>query len=747
MNQITLWQKFVFLPLFLLAGLTFFLMAPQAVQAATGDVYTVKTDGSSIGGPFILTAENYPTEAGMPIANCAFNRLTGFVLDSNGNVWFYHESIGDGVASEYYQHKANAIAITDAVGIACALIQDGGIHGQPVGLYKQPIVVTSTGDLYQLFVDFSPYGCHENCSWSSKINANNISGGKHIISLGYTLAMTADGNVYDFFNTLTAIYTLEAGSITWDQYSHVDVSSLGSGSPVDAGVGIGKLVTLTSNGDVYQIFAPYEDSHVLKMNQHSSFPPGGGEPIKIEGNYVLDSLGNIYWYDDRGPVHPVDYSLAAASGNRFTDFTIAMEPIWARIGGGDDLVNYYAFVEGEPSARLKVNVFNDKNNDGIIGSGEEFGPSPNPNSSFTSSIADVGLDGSTITPDKFGFYPTLISPSPYTHALAITPNKTNSWQVTNCSCAFNSGSYCSCKYLSAFSFSFILIETVEDSGSYGPITVPLGETITVNLGIIKNSPPSPPSANLLPPTVSAECSPSPLSARFTWSELEGGQSAYQIQIDNDTNLDPDPGDTTTPPIDSGEVRGSSGSSNSYSTFGLLYNARYYWRLKVWNSLGLDSGWLYPPSTTTPPGDYFTTPPHALPWPEFKCNGEDCKYIYSSPGVQVTFNDQSKCYDSSGTEYSCNTNLTLNQYLWAFGDGTTYTPTTPGSGDPPPHSFPSAGRYQVTLSITDGLRTCSKMHEVPVGLLPEWKEISPTGRANQFLASVFNYLKPLNFLLK
>jgi hypothetical protein len=396
------------------------------------------------------------------------------------------------------------------------------------------------------------------------------------------------------------------------------------------------------------------------------------------------------------------------------------------------------------AATLNVMVFNDKDRDGRYDPGvEDF-------TDFDPISAQVQLsDGRTISPKADGTASLIVDASPSSYNVSIDPNI--GWEVTGCEidgvpCTStmipNPNTYPDCRGGYCATENFQIVEN---------------QFKKVNLGIIQTSPPS---ADTLKATVSSECSPSPLSARFTWvfSDSGGGsQSAYQVQVDDDAVLSDCSTDVTC--WDSchnnlgWDTCSTGGSSKSYTPpAGVIqYNGPakpYYWRLRVWDSPSNPSDWLYPPSPS------FITPLHVLPLVEFDYSPE-----HPSAGQPVTFTDHSKCYRASppNQEYDCKDNIS-NHYLWNFDDTSSNcdSDTNPSCRDAGAvtHSFlPPIKNYKVKLFISDDLGpsliqdACSRMKEVPVGLLPEWKEITPTGRANQFLASVFNYLKPLNFFLK
>lgn len=89
-------------------------------------------------------------------------------------------------------------------------------------------------------------------------------------------------------------------------------------------------------------------------------------------------------------------------------------------------------------------------------------------------------------------------------------------------------------------------------------------------------------------------------------------------------------------------------------------------------------------------------------PDSACTATHSKPIYIYPVVadfSVTNNDTIYCLN----EPLVLNNLSLNagNCVWTFGDGTTYTGTTP-----PPHTYSTPGNYNITLSISNAVTGCS-----------------------------------------
>lgn len=211
---------------------------------------------------------------------------------------------------------------------------------------------------------------------------------------------------------------------------------------------------------------------------------------------------------------------------------------------------------------------------------------------------------------------------------------------------------------------------------------------------------NPPTATPEAPTVTAICFYSfpTVILKWTFSDPDPGdtQSAYQIQIDNNSNF-------SSPEIDTGKL---SFGSTEYAAPNLSWDTNYYWRIKVWDNHDTASDWAVGPS--------FTTPLHQPPWPDFEFSPSD-----PFAGEEINFTDKSICYDSAQNEYDCKNN-TSNTYKWEFGDGA----ISYQRGDTS-HTYLIIGSITVKLSVTDDVKTCTKEEPLTLRILPPWwKEIPP-----------------------
>ncbi|MFH0791747.1 MAG: PKD domain-containing protein [bacterium] len=204
----------------------------------------------------------------------------------------------------------------------------------------------------------------------------------------------------------------------------------------------------------------------------------------------------------------------------------------------------------------------------------------------------------------------------------------------------------------------------------------------------------PPTASNLTAIQSDYCQVGP-SAFLSWQFSDpdgGGQTAYQIQVDNNNSF-------SSPEKDSGIV---SSSSNSYAVIpgSLSYNQTYYWRLMVWDDESQGSLWIN--------GNSFTTPVHAYPSPNFIWTP-----VSLTKNQQASFTDQTSTYGGS----------VVIGWQWVFSGG---TPPTASIANPK-SKFSTLGIKVVQFTVTDSDGfSCATQKLVPVILhLPEWVEIAPT----------------------
>ena len=226
---------------------------------------------------------------------------------------------------------------------------------------------------------------------------------------------------------------------------------------------------------------------------------------------------------------------------------------------------------------------------------------------------------------------------------------------------------------------------------------------------------TPPSANNLTANGISYCANPRQEFSWDFQDAEDGpnQTAYQLQVDRNGDWVAGNGE-----FDSGYTISSSELRQIYitpvSSAGTLdYNTTYSWRVKVWDSDGADSGWIY--------GSNFTTPKHKYPSPNFS--------VQSSPstiGEVVEFPESSDCYDSSNNSYKCVNSGSID-YKWDFDYNTGIDYTIRGGNAST--TYATQGIYTVRLNIIDNTLTpagtCYYDQQVQINRsLPNWKEISP-----------------------
>lgn len=151
---------------------------------------------------------------------------------------------------------------------------------------------------------------------------------------------------------------------------------------------------------------------------------------------------------------------------------------------------------------------------------------------------------------------------------------------------------------------------------------------------------------------------------------------------------------------------------------IKYSTPYYWRVKVQDQRGADSGWI------VYSGSYTFEYSHPAPSPGFAFTPAN-----PQPAENVAFTDNlSVCYNNSGL-VSCRalTNCIGGKcYTWNFGDSSPLNYTMGNVS----HTYGAAGTYPVSLRICDDISCCYAVNNVIVGTpsggkgVPQWKEISP-----------------------
>ncbi len=189
---------------------------------------------------------------------------------------------------------------------------------------------------------------------------------------------------------------------------------------------------------------------------------------------------------------------------------------------------------------------------------------------------------------------------------------------------------------------------------------------------------------------------------WTYSDPDGNdESQFQFQIDNNS-------DFGSPEIDRTQTGAwHDGDSNNQTVIVTVspgsdqigYNATYYWRVKVYDDQGADSGWVE--------GTSFTTEKHRYPFIDFNWSPAE-----PSQEEDVLFADQSTVYGGASK----------SSWDWTFADG---NPAS-SSQQNPTIQFNSSGSHDVSLKVTDsdgyfctGSKTVGARFK-----LPDWQEILP-----------------------
>jgi len=141
------------------------------------------------------------------------------------------------------------------------------------------------------------------------------------------------------------------------------------------------------------------------------------------------------------------------------------------------------------------------------------------------------------------------------------------------------------------------------------------------------------------------------------------------------------------------------------------STKYYWRVRVYDDSGNNSGWIEPSLKS------FQTETHAWPWPDFELTP-------SNPAVEeiASTTNSSNCFDNSQSEIQCSSSA----WLWSVPEGDFVNGTT-NTDKEPFIQFSSAGNNkEVILRVYDSSlgvgEYCSKTKTFDIKLpLPIWIE--------------------------
>lgn len=206
---------------------------------------------------------------------------------------------------------------------------------------------------------------------------------------------------------------------------------------------------------------------------------------------------------------------------------------------------------------------------------------------------------------------------------------------------------------------------------------------------------------------------------WTFSDPDTGdtQAAYQVQVDDNSNF-------SSPEINPGKTSSIS-KSFSPESGQLSYNKTYYWRVMVWDNNDASSNWA---------NGSFTIPAHAYPRPSFDFSSEDI-----SVGKPITLIDQSKCYDSNGTEYDCKEGQNV-EYAWYFDYNNSPSIISSTDKGDVEVTFDDERDYKVVLRVTDNSlgEACFYSKETSVVSrlpLPTYQESSPITWLKKIFAKI------------
>jgi hypothetical protein len=225
-----------------------------------------------------------------------------------------------------------------------------------------------------------------------------------------------------------------------------------------------------------------------------------------------------------------------------------------------------------------------------------------------------------------------------------------------------------------------------------------------------------PTADTFNSSFSNWCLPN-VACFFSWRYFDSdgdAESRFDFQVDTDSSFNlPRIVDRTYPGLNN-----PSGTVNNQqisvvppppSTEQMTYGTTYYWRVRVWDSQGADSGWLPQPPLVI-------TAIHRYPICNFTWLPK-----YPNPTEDVQFTDTSTCFDDNPSGSDCSS-ATGDSFIWTITNG-----NPAGSVLENPLSiFSSFGNSNVTLTVTDSDGySCSNTQSININFpLPRWKEIKP-----------------------
>ncbi|MBI4811987.1 hypothetical protein HY798_00845 [Candidatus Falkowbacteria bacterium] len=227
-----------------------------------------------------------------------------------------------------------------------------------------------------------------------------------------------------------------------------------------------------------------------------------------------------------------------------------------------------------------------------------------------------------------------------------------------------------------------------------------------------------PKATNLTVTLYDQCL-SPPKYQFSWDYFGTTFDHAQLQIDKNQAFSncQDGGGCA---IDRTVVSSSVGiplGDPAVQNVSLAYQTSYYWRVKVWDSSGRDSGWVNYDPTGDGAADSFATADHL--YPNIVTADLSWAPVKPTQNEKVYFTNKGKCYGAGNVEVNC-------AWLWTIPNATYVAPTSSISKEPVV-VFNQSGKslpFSVKATDPDG-NWCeaAKSIDISVGL-PQWKEITP-----------------------
>lgn len=209
------------------------------------------------------------------------------------------------------------------------------------------------------------------------------------------------------------------------------------------------------------------------------------------------------------------------------------------------------------------------------------------------------------------------------------------------------------------------------------------------------------------------------------------QNSYQIQIDDDSNIEDNPLIDSCPsscgggpPCGTCILGHTIESYPSVNPGAFDYNTTYYWGIKAWDNRGGVSDLVE---------SQFTTIEHECPdidftWTPLRPSSGEFAQFCATAEAGVCASDVSKCYNALDQQISCSGNI----FAWTFPAGTEFSTTTTAASENPKIKFSATGWQDVLLNINDlsvggGACDCSITKQDVIRIfapLPKWRETAP-----------------------